>query len=403
MFSVASLLALLAFSITGSPAEVRNSPITLPMTRRLPFSNVTEILRSDEARVAAFMEYSTHGRRNREKVPLININWAYAVSVQIGFPPITYNLIVDSYSAITWVGASTKYVSSTGVDLKEPVVVEYSSGFFEGTIFRDTVYLSDVLAIDGMRIGVASISQGIGFDGILGIGPTMSSLGTLTNSPGDTIPSVTEYLFQQATIGHPIVGIFFKPIVTDTVNDGELYFGDAEPDIDIDKFTYTRIIQTPSSSLNWGIKLEINYGNIELMPLTIGVVDCGCTFLYIASDAYEKYKALTGGTVNNVALGLLQISAAQYYLLRDLNFYIGYHQKYSLTPNAQIWPRSLNYVIYGNPYDIFLVVKSLPTPTGAGFDFINGYVFLQRFYTVFDARRSRVGFAPTPFTGATTN
>ncbi|KAG2356828.1 hypothetical protein BDR07DRAFT_1299388 [Suillus spraguei] len=402
MFSVASLLALLAVSITGSPVEVRNSPITLPLTRRLPFSNVTEILLSDEARVAAFMEYSTHGRRNQGKVPLININWAYAVSVQIGYPPITYNLIVDSYSPITWVGASTKYVSYTGVDLKEPVVVKYSSGFFEGNMFKDTLYLSDGLTINGMPIGVASISQGMGFDGILGIGPTVSSLGTLTNSPGDTILSVTEYLFQQATIGHPIVGIFFKPIVTDTVNDGELYFGDAVPDIDIDRVMYTRIIQTPSSSLNWGIKQEITYGNEPLMLPTIGIVDCGCTFLYIASDAYEKYKAFTGGTVNHAALGLLQISTAQYDLLNDLNFYIGYHQKYSLTPNAQIWPRSLNHVMFGDRNDIFLVVKSLPT-TGAGFDFINGYVFLQRFYTVFDARRSRVGFAATPFTRATTN
>ncbi|KAG2365442.1 family A1 protease [Suillus spraguei] len=400
MFSFASLLALLAFSITGSPVEVRNSPITLPMTRRLPFSNVTEILRYDEARVAAFMEYSTHDRRNQEKVPLINIDWGYTVSVKIGNPPITYNLIVDSYSAITWVGASTKYVSSTGVDLKKPVVVEYSSGFFEGTIYEDTVSLANVLTIDGMQIGVASISQGIGFDGILGIGPTMSSLGTQTNSLGDTIPSITDYLVQQYAIFNPIVGIFFKPIVTDTVNDGELHFGDV-PDIYIGMITYTRIIPTPSSSLNWGIKQEITYGNRKLTPLTIGVVDCGCTFLYIASDAYEKYKTLTGGTVN-VALGLLQISTAQYNILDDLNFYIG-AKKYSLTPNAQIWPRSLNYVICGNPNDIFLVVKSLPTPTGAGFDFINGYVFLQRFYTVFDAKWSRVGFASTPFTGATTN
>ncbi|KAG2354997.1 aspartic peptidase A1 [Suillus spraguei] len=367
------------------------------MTRRLPFSNVTEILWYDEAHVVAFMEYSTHDRRNQEKVPLINIDWGYTISVKIGYPPITYNLIVDSYSVITWVGASTKYVSSTGVDLKEPVVVQYSSGFFEGTIFKDTVSLTNVLTIDGMQIGVASISQGIGFDGILGIGPTMSSLSISTNSLGDTIPSVTDYLVQQDAIFNPIVGIFFKPIITDTVNDGELHFGEAIPDI------YIRIIPTPSSLLNWGIKQEITYGNIKIMPFTIGIMDCGCTFLYIASDAYEKYKTLTSGTVN-VALGLLQISTAQYTILDDLNFYIGTHRKkYSLTPNAQIWPRSLNYVICGNPNDIFLVIKSLPTPTGAGFDFINGYVFLQRFYTVFNAKWSRIGFASTPFTGATTN
>ena len=34
----------------------------------------------------------------------------------------------------------------------------------------------------------------------------------------------------------------------------------------------------------------------------------------------------------------------------------------------------------------------------AGFDFIDGYVFLERFYSVFDTTNSRVGFATTSFT-----
>jgi hypothetical protein len=53
----------------------------------------------------------------------------------------------------------------------------------------------------------------------------------------------------------------------------------------------------------------------------------------------------------------------------------------------------------GGDDDIFLIVKGLASPTGSGLDFINGYVFLQRFYTVFDGSiRPRVGFARTPYT-----
>ncbi|OAX43681.1 hypothetical protein K503DRAFT_765642 [Rhizopogon vinicolor AM-OR11-026] len=39
----------------------------------------------------------------------------------------------------------------------------------------------------------------------------------------------------------------------------------------------------------------------------------------------------------------------------------------------------------------------------SGVDFINGYFFLQRFYSVFDTTNFRVGFATTAYTNATSN
>jgi cathepsin E len=63
----------------------------------------------------------------------------------------------------------------------------------------------------------------------------------------------------------------------------------------------------------------------------------------------------------------------------------------SLSANAQIWPRSLNSLIGGTSGSIYDI------------DFINGYTFLERFYSVFDTTTGSVGFATTPFTTATTN
>ncbi|KAG2358737.1 aspartic peptidase domain-containing protein [Suillus spraguei] len=394
MFSVASLLALLTFSITGSSVEVRNSPITLPMARRLTSSNVTDILRHDKARVAAFREYSTHGRR--ANIPLTNSNLAYTVTVNIGFPPISYHLIVDSFYSITWVGASATYVSSTGIDTKEPVALRYNYAFFEGTIFKDTLSFGRGLTIPEMLIGVASASYGIGFDGVLGIGPTVSSRGTSRNSPEYMIPSVTDYLLWQGTITIPVVGIFFQPIVRDETNFGELTLGGVNPGMYAGDIKFTDLTTTYPSSQHWGINQRITYGNTEIMPYTAGVVDCSCTLIYIASDAYERYQAATGGT-ENMQNGLLQISTDQYDTLDPLKFYIG-SEVYSLVPNAQIWPRPLNHIMLGVDNDIFLVVQGLPSPSGTGSDFVNGYVFLKRFYTVFDLGSSRVGFAKTPFT-----
>ncbi|KAG2361116.1 hypothetical protein BDR07DRAFT_1287981, partial [Suillus spraguei] len=63
----------------------------------------------------------------------------------------------------------------------------------------------------------------------------------------------------------------------------------------------------------------------------------------------------------------------------------------------------LNYIIEGTPSGIFLVIKGLNSATGTGIDFRLGYVFLQRFYSVFDVLGSHVGFATTPYTDVTTN
>ncbi|KAG2358439.1 family A1 protease [Suillus spraguei] len=408
MFSIVFLLALLAFSVTGSPVEVPNSPITLPMTRKLAFSNVTELLRHDGARLAAFGEHSTHGRRDADTrphpvVPLSPADFGntfsgYTVKAAIGDPPVTYDLIVDSATAITWVGARTRYVGLGGVDTKDPVAVNYRYGSFEGTIWNDNMFLTEKLIIPGMDIGVASTWRDVVADGVLGIGPTSSGPRALT---GRIIPTITDRLVLQGTIKQPVVSIFFQPITANQVKHGELTFGGTHPSMYENKIKYIDITSTPPSSHYWGIDQRISYGTMTILAHTAGILDCGTTFLYLASDAYERYKYYTGGTVNP-ANGLLQISPEQFGRLYNLDFHIG-RSTFTLIPDAQIWPRSLNERIGGGADDIYLVVKALTTPTGAGLDFINGYVFFQRFYIVFDSGRQRVGFGRTIFTSVISN
>lgn len=45
----------------------------------------------------------------------------------------------------------------------------------------------------------------------------------------------------------------------------------------------------------------------------------------------------------------------------------------------------------------------LGSESDEGFDFINGYMFMQRFYTVFDTTNSRVGLATTQYTNSEAN
>lgn len=77
----------------------------------------------------------------------------------------------------------------------------------------------------------------------------------------------------------------------------------------------------------------------------------------LATDAFNAYKKATGATLDNNT-GLLRITSSQFSALKNLNFDIG-GETYALTPNAQIWPRSLNADIGGSSNDIYLVVADV--------------------------------------------
>lgn len=63
----------------------------------------------------------------------------------------------------------------------------------------------------------------------------------------------------------------------------------------------------------------------------------------------------------------------------------------------------LNEDIGGTADGFFLIVSDLGTPSGEGFDFVNGMVFLERFFAVFDSTNNQVGIATTQFTDSEIN
>ena len=111
------------------------------------------------------------------------------------------------------------------------------------------------------------------------------------------------------------------------------------------------------------------------------------------SDAFQKYQSATGG-IPDKSTGLLKITSDQYNNLKPLDFKVG-GNTYTLSPNAQIFPRGLNTAIGGDASSIYLIVADIGAPSGQGLDFTNGYSFLQRFYSVYDTSNARVGLALT--------
>ncbi|KAG2367203.1 aspartic proteinase [Suillus spraguei] len=415
MSLAASFLILsLALSITGSPLEVRNSSITLPLTRRLNFPNgtISNFLQRDKARVAALGDYNTHSRR-ANNVPVTNSHFDWTVQVGVGSPPTFYNLVVDSGSSITWVGALKQYVKTvTSVPTDIPVRERYGAAnyasFFQGMIYRDTITLGGELTVTNFKLAVASTFGGLdpGEDGYFGIGPRSLSLLSLPLTPHDMIPTFTDGLYDQRKIDSNVIGIFLAPTTDPDNRFGELTFGEPDNTKYTDEIVYTPVTDVPPASYHWGFEQKITYGQleeeIEILGTTVGIIDSGSNFIAIATDAYERYKTATGAIVDP-RTGQLKITPDQYSALQPLNFHIE-GRPFSLNANAQIWPRSLlRFNPTLDPNNIYLVVMDIGSPTGTGLDFRIGYTFMQRFYTVLDGSNQRIGFAPTQFTDVTTD
>jgi saccharopepsin len=170
------------------------------------------------------------------------------------------------------------------------------------------------------------------------------------------------------------------------------------------------------SSHYWGIDQIVQYGSATILSDAAGIVDTATTLILIKTDAFKRYQNMTGATVDSKT-GLLSITPSQYSQLQTLRFIIGgvrhsstlkccvelpsLQRPFDLIPDAQIWPRTLNKAIGGDPNGIYLIIANIGS--SHGIDFINGMVFLERFLSVYDSDENRVGFAETAHTADETN
>lgn len=326
----------------------------------------------------------------------------YTMQVGVGNPATQYTLLIDTGSSNTWVGANLPYnPTSSSYDTGNTINVSYGSGTMSGEEYTDTVTLGSSLVIQNQGIGVASSAQGFeGVDGILGVGPVDLTEGTVSNTAD--VPTVTDNLYAQGTISSNLLGIFYEPSSNADVANGELTFGGT----DSTKYTGTLntvpLTTTSPASNYWGINQTVSYGTGQtILNTTAGIVDTGTTLLLLATEAFQAYQKATGA-VEDPTTGLLTITPQQYANLQSLYFKIG-DVTYDFTPNAQIWPRNLNSILGGEESQIYLIVSDLGSSFGSGLDFINGFGWLQRYYTVFDTGNKQLSVATTAYTDANTN
>ncbi|KAF8448673.1 aspartic peptidase domain-containing protein [Boletus edulis BED1] len=399
MTLLSSLLLSLGF-VHASPLSRDTGKASLTISTKINTVGASQLVEKERARIQS-LKYASHDNSSGSgSFNASNKVIFYTAEVGVGTPPTSRTLLVDTGSSNTWVGASQRYVATnSSVNTGNSVSMTYGSGAFNGEEWLDTVTLTPDLVIDQQSIGVASWVVGVdGFDGILGLGPADLTQNSVNNT--FEVPTVTDNLYAQRKISQKVLGVFFSP-ASERDNGGKLVFGGYDKSVMTSLVRYVPLTTMNPAAHFWGINQSITYGETTVLSSTAGIVDTGTTLIYIASDAFQRYQSLTGATFDPMT-GLLTITSAQYANLQTLTFNIG-GTSYGLTPNAQIWPRSLNAAMGLNTSAIYLVINDIGYPSGSGFDFTNGYSFLQRFYSVFDTTNRRVGFAETVHTKSNSN
>jgi len=313
-------------------------------------------------------------------------NSQYFGAINLGTPEQKFNVIFDTGSSDLWVASSqcddscgrhAKYdsaKSSTFVKNGTAFDIEYGSGPVSGFESQDTLNMGGLIVKNQIFAEVTN-AAGLGaayklgkFDGILGLAFPVLSV--------NHVPTAFQNVVSQGLVEEAMFSFYLGNSATDF---GELLLGG----MDTKKFT---------GDLTWVPLKAATYWEITLAGLNIGstnyiasggvnaIVDSGTSIL---TGPSESVKAIAA------KLGAKEIIEGEYMLkcnyesLPNMDFVID-GKIYTLTPQDYLIPD-------GDLCLLGLMALDIPAPTGPLW--ILGDVFMRKYYTVWDVKNEKIGFA----------
>ncbi|KAJ7368343.1 endopeptidase [Mycena olivaceomarginata] len=317
-------------------------------------------------------------------VPLTNfMNAQYFAEIQLGSPPQSFKVILDTGSSNLWVPSTSctsiacflhaKYDSSASSTYKAngtAFSIQYGSGSMEGFVSNDVLSIGD-LKISKQDFAEATKEPGLAFafgkfDGILGLAYD-------TISVNGIVPPIYN-MIDQGLIDEPV---FSFRIGTSEEDGGEAIFGGIDHSAYTGKITYVPVRR----KAYWEVELEaLTFGDDELeLENTGAAIDTGTSLIALPTDIAEMLNSQIGATKS--WNGQYTLDCAKVPSLPDLTFTFG----------------GKKYPLKGEDYILNVQGTCMSAFTGmdiaGGTIWIVGDVFLRKYYTVYDLGRDAVGFA----------
>ncbi|KAL4795528.1 aspartic peptidase domain-containing protein [Aspergillus venezuelensis] len=315
------------------------------------------------------------------------MNAQYFSEIQLGTPPQTFKVVLDTGSSNLWVPSSEcgsiacylhqKFDSSSSSTYKKngtEFAIKYGSGSLSGFVSKDNLEIGD-LKVKGQDFAEATSEPGLAFafgrfDGILG-------LGFDTISVNKIVPPFYNMIDQ---------GLLDEPVFA-------FYLGDANSEGDssvatfggIDKDHYEgELIKIPlRRKAYWEVDLDAIALGDDVADLedTGVILDTGTSLIALPSNLAEMINAQIGAKKGFT--GQYSIECDKRDSLPDLTFTLAGH-------NFTIGPYDYTLDVQGSCISAFMGMD-FPEPVGPLA--ILGDAFLRRWYSVYDLGNSAVGLA----------
>jgi len=320
------------------------------------------------------------------EVPLTNfMNAQYYTEIQVGTPPQTFKVILDTGSSNLWVPSTqctsiacflhAKYDSSASSTYKPngtAFKIQYGSGSMEGFVSRDHLSIGD-LVIPNQDFAEATKEPGLAFafgrfDGILGLGYDTISVNHIT-------PPFYS-MINQGLIDDPV---FSFRVGSSEADGGEAVFGGIDDSAYTGKIEYVPVRR----KAYWEVELEkVSFGDDVLeLENTGAAIDTGTSLIALPTDIAEMVNTLIGA--KRSWNGQYTVDCSKVPSLPVLSFYFG----------------GKPYALEGSDYTLNVQGTCISAFTGldmnlpGGSLWIIGDVFLRKYFTVYDLGKNAVGFA----------
>ncbi|NWS07969.1 RENI protein, partial [Motacilla alba] len=335
------------------------------------------------------------GPRNGTAPTLLTnyLDTQYFGEISIGTPAQTFKVVFDTGSANLWVPSykcsplysacvsHSRYDSSksrTYIANGTGFAIRYGTGSVKGVLSQDIVMVSDIPIIQVFAEATALPAFPFifaRFDGVLGMGYPSQAI--------DGITPVFDRILAQQILQEDAFSVYYSrnsPLKPG----GEIILGGSDPAYYTGDFHYLNV----SRSGFWQIRMKGVSVGAETLFCREGcsvAVDTGASYITGPAGPVSVLMKAIGAT--EVAEGEYVVDCEQVPQLPNISFHLG-GKVYGLSGPAYVLRQSQ----YGE--DVCVVAFSgLDIPPPAGPLWILGATFIGHYYTKFDRRHNRIGFA----------
>ncbi|XP_075189773.1 renin [Anomaloglossus baeobatrachus] len=360
--------------------------------------SIRETLRSMGVKVAdVFPQLKMTGSghfNNGSSTDLTNyLDTQYFGEISIGTPSQAFKVVFDTGSANLWVPSSqcsplysacashNRYDSSKSRSYTENGTgfsIQYESGGVRGFLSQDTVVVADIPVEQVFAEATALPAFPFifaRFDGVLGMGfPTQAI---------DGITPVFDRILSQKVLQEDVFSVYYSR--DSHLNPGgEIVFGGCDTSYYTGSFQYLNL-------------KKHGFWHINMKGVSVGaeILFCneGCTVAIDTGAAYITGPAASVSVLMK-AIGAIQQPEGEYTMdcekiseLPDISFHMGGNE-YTLKGEAYV----LRQLQFGEEVcNVAFSGLDIPPPTGPLW--ILGATFIGQYYTKFDRRNNRIGFA----------